>query len=116
MGAHQAALFMEEQRVVKSVRNDVNRLINAEMANQQKTSRAAGEQIGVIREVLSAYGFEKLPPALQEFIRLRVQHPGGLPQRAGGDVRPAPFQVRYEPPRAPPPANGRGIAVVGDGR
>lgn len=75
VGAHQAALFMEEQRVVKSLRNDVNRLINAEMANQQKTSKAAGAQIAVIREVLSAYGFEKLPPALQDFIRLRVQHP-----------------------------------------
>ena len=37
-GAHQAALSMEEERVVKSVRNDVNRMINAEMANQAKAA------------------------------------------------------------------------------
>ena len=36
---------MEEERVVKSVRNDVNRQINAELANQQKASNAAVEPV-----------------------------------------------------------------------
>ena len=49
-GAHQAALSMEEERVVKSVRNDVNRQINAELANQQKAASAAVEQIYAILE------------------------------------------------------------------
>ena len=73
-GAHQAALSMEEERVVKSVRNDVNRQINAELANQQKASNAAVEQIYAIRRVVEHYGMEDLPPALQEFIRLRVTY------------------------------------------
>ncbi len=74
-GAHHAALLMEEERVVKSVRNDVNRMINAELANQQKASNAAVEQLVAIRRVLEHYGMERLPPALQEFIRLRVKYP-----------------------------------------
>ena len=68
-GAHQAALSMEEERVVKSVRNDVNRQINAELANQQKAASAAVEQIYAIRRVVEHYGMENLPPALQDFIR-----------------------------------------------
>ena len=75
VGAHHAAILMEEERVVKSVRNDVNRMINAEMANQQKASNAAAGQLFAIRTVLERYGMEGLPPALQEFIRLRVAHP-----------------------------------------
>ena len=35
-GAHQSALAMENARVIKSVRNDVNRMTNAEIANQAK--------------------------------------------------------------------------------
>ena len=58
-GAHRAALLMEEERVVKSVRNDVNRAINAELANQQKSSNAAVEQLYAIRVVLEHHGMEK---------------------------------------------------------
>ena len=75
VGAHHAAILMEEERVVKSVRNDVNRMINAEMANQQKASNAAAGQLFAIRTVLERYGMEGLPPAIQDFIRLRVAHP-----------------------------------------
>lgn len=75
VGAHQGALEMEDARVIKSVRNDVNRLVNAEVANQQKSTAASVEQIMAIRTVVDAYGIEQLPDALQEFIRLRVAHP-----------------------------------------
>lgn len=73
--AHRCALELEEERVVKSVRNDVNRMINAEMANEQKATRAALRQLYTIREVLEANEFETLPKALQEFIQLRVSNP-----------------------------------------
>ena len=82
-GAHHAALVMEEERVVKSVRNDVNRLTNAEMANQKKASNAAVDQIVTIRTVVEHYGMADLPPALQEFIRLRVQHPDASMKELG---------------------------------
>ncbi len=74
-GAHQAALRMENERVYKSMRNEVNRRTNAEVANQGKTVDSAMRQIMAIRKVVDAYGIENLPPALQEYIRLRVNNP-----------------------------------------
>lgn len=82
-GAHHAALNLEEERVVKSVRNDVNRQINAELANQQKTSKAAFKQLVSIRSVLEHYGIESLPCALQEFIKLRVKYPDATLKELG---------------------------------
>lgn len=82
-GAHHAALVMEEERVVKSVRNDVNRLTNAEVANQIKASNAAVDQIVAIRTVVEHHGMANLPPALQDFIRLRLQHPDASMKELG---------------------------------
>ena len=73
-GAHGAALAMENERVYKSIRNDVNRKTNAEFANQAKSASAAVDQIFAIRTVVEKYGMENLPTGLQEFIRLRVSH------------------------------------------
>lgn len=87
-GAHQAALRMEEERVVKSVRNDVNRMVNAEVANRQKASNAAVDQLVTIRTVLQRYGMENLPPALQEFIRLRVTYPDASLKELGEHANP----------------------------
>lgn len=87
-GAHQAALLMEQERVVKSVRNDVNRQINAEMANQNKAASAAVDQIFAIRQVVERHGMENLPPALQEFIRLRVTYPDASLKELGERANP----------------------------
>lgn len=86
--AHQAALRMEEERVIKSVRNDVNRMVNAEVANRAKASNAAVDQLFAIRTVLDAYGMESLPPALQEFIRLRVKYPDASLKELGEYANP----------------------------
>jgi len=53
-------------RIIKSMRNDVNRLVNAEIANQQKTVEAAFSQIEAINMLASLKGLENLPPALGE--------------------------------------------------
>ncbi len=88
VGAHQGALAMEEARVVKSVRNDVNRQINAEYANQAKTVNASMEQLSAIKTVVAAYGMENLPPALQEFIELRMKHPNATLKELGDLATP----------------------------
>lgn len=88
VGAHQCALAMENERVIKSVRNDVNRITNAEVANQNKSSSAAVDQIFAIRKVVDAYGMEKLPPALQDFIRLRVANPDASLKELGEMASP----------------------------
>ncbi len=87
-GAHQCALAMENERVVKSVRNDVNRMTNAEVANQAKSASAAVDQIFAIREVVDAHGLENLPPALQEVIRLRVAYPDATLKELGERANP----------------------------
>jgi len=87
-GAHQCALAMENERVIKSVRNDVNRRVNAELANQQKATDASVEQIMSIHAVVDHYGIDELPPALQEFIRLRVAHPEATLKELGEAADP----------------------------
>ncbi len=88
VGAHQSALRMEDARVVKSVRNDVNRQTNAEMANQMKAAAASVDQIFAMRAVLEAYGVEKLPPALRDIIRLRVAYPDATLKELGDRANP----------------------------
>lgn len=75
VGAHRALLRTEDVRVVKSMRNDVNRLVNAEIANQQKTAEAAISQIEAINALVDARGMENLPPALAEMAMLRLENP-----------------------------------------
>ena len=87
-GAHSSALRLEEARVLKSVRNDVNRQTNAEFANQLKASNAAVDQVFAARKVVEAYGMEGLPPALQEFIRLRVAYPDASLKELGAHADP----------------------------
>lgn len=75
VGAHRALLRTEDVRILKSMRNDVNRLVNAEIANQAKTAEAAVEQIEAIRLLANVRGLENLPPALRELAELRMENP-----------------------------------------
>ena len=65
-----------EEREARMLRNAVNRMVNAEIANQNKAIFASIEQIEVIRRVDEARGLDSLPPALAEFARLRLDNPG----------------------------------------
>ena len=75
MGAQRSALAVVNVRRVKSLKNDVNRRVNAEMANNRRTTHAAGSQQVLIDQVEEQVGFEVLPPALREFCLLRREHP-----------------------------------------
>ena len=75
VGAHRALLRTEDVRIVKSMRNDVNRLVNAEIANQVKTAEAALGQLEAIELLAASRGLENLPPALAELAELRMTHP-----------------------------------------
>lgn len=75
VGAHRALLRTEDVRIVKSMRNDVNRLVNAEIANQAKTAEAALGQLEAIELLAASRGLENLPPALAELAELRMTHP-----------------------------------------
>ena len=88
VGAHQCALKMENERVLKSVRNDVNRRVNAEIANQAKTAQASIGQIKTIRHVLEHHDIKTLPKALQDYIRLRVSYPDASLKELGEMANP----------------------------
>ncbi len=75
VGAHRALLRTEDVRIIKEMRNDVNRLVNAETANLQKTAAAAAGQVEAVRSIERARGLDALPPALREIASLRLEHP-----------------------------------------
>lgn len=74
IGAHQALLYFEDVRILKDMRNSVNRLVNCETANLNKTVGAALRQVENIRYVEKEVGLEQLPPKLREVAELRVKH------------------------------------------
>ena len=75
VGAHRALLRAEDVRVMKSVRNRVNRLVNAETANLMKSTDAAMVQLEGIRRLAESRGLDALSPALRELAYLRLEHP-----------------------------------------
>ena len=88
VGAHQSALDMENERVRKSVRNDINRKVNAELANQAKSAEAAIDQIVSIRKLAESGKMADLPPGLQEFVRLRLRYPDASLKELGERANP----------------------------
>ncbi|MGZ4031006.1 MAG: DNA-binding protein WhiA [Tumebacillaceae bacterium] len=75
VGAHQALLKFEDIRIVKGMRNQVNRLVNCETANLNKTIEASVRQIENIRLLQRVMGLENLPQKLREVAELRLQFP-----------------------------------------
>lgn len=73
--AHQSALAIENARVIKSVRNDTNRRVNAEIANHMKSSHASMRQIELIRKLVEQCGADAIPESLREVALLRLRHP-----------------------------------------
>ncbi len=75
IGAVRSARAISNVRQVKSLKNDVNRRVNAEMANQSRSTNAAGNQIELIAEAERTIGLRALPPAVREFCELRRSYP-----------------------------------------
>ncbi|MEG6615117.1 DNA-binding protein WhiA [Peptococcaceae bacterium 1198_IL3148] len=75
MGAHEALLEFENIRIYKDMRNQVNRLVNCETANLNKTVNAAVRQLENIKYIHNKIGFSKLSPALKETAELRLSNP-----------------------------------------
>lgn len=75
VGAHQALLRFEDIRIVKGMRNQVNRLVNCETANLNKTIEASVRQMDNIRLLERVMGLENLPQKLREVAELRQAYP-----------------------------------------
>lgn len=74
IGAHNALLKFEDIRIVRDMRNSVNRLVNCETANLNKTIGAALRQVENIRFIDETVGLHILPDKLREIAELRVAY------------------------------------------
>ncbi len=88
MGAHNNLLRFENVRVMKDMRNQVNRLVNCETANVDKTVKAAMDQIEDIQTIAATIGLEELPPKLQEVALVRLENPYASLQEIGELMTP----------------------------
>src|SRR5438105_4263379 len=75
MGASRAVIEFENVRVVREVSGQVNRRLNFETANIDKTIGSAMRQVAAIEQLERSGGLETLPPALREIARARRAHP-----------------------------------------
>ena len=74
IGAHNALFKFEDVRIVRDMRNSVNRIVNCETANLNKTIGAAFRQIENIKLIDRTVGLDALPDKLKEIAELRVEH------------------------------------------
>ncbi len=74
VGAVQAMLKFEDVRILRDMRNSVNRIVNCETANLNKTIGAAIRQVENIRFIENTIGLDQLPEKLREIARLRVEY------------------------------------------
>lgn len=75
IGAHQALFQFEDARILKDMRNSVNRLVNCETANLNKTVVASMRQLENILLIEERLGLDQLPEKLREIAIIRKQHP-----------------------------------------
>ena len=75
IGAHSSLLEVENIRIMKEMRNNVNRLVNCETANLSKTVNAAVRQVESIKLIQSQIGLQRLPENLREVAELRLNYP-----------------------------------------
>ncbi len=75
MGAHISLMDMENVRILKDMRNSVNRRVNCETANINKTVNAAVKQIEDIYYIEKTKGLKSLPDTLRELAELRIEEP-----------------------------------------
>lgn len=75
IGATSSMLTFEDVRIVRDMRNSVNRLVNCENANLNKTIDAATKQIENIKLIEKMIGLDRLPEKIREIAEVRLENP-----------------------------------------
>ena len=75
IGANSSVLKYEDIRVLKETKNNVNRKVNCETANLNKTVTASVIQVQAIEKIIKQKRFNTLPKNLQEIASLRLENP-----------------------------------------
>ncbi len=88
MGASMSALDIIQNKMLKSVRNSVNRRINSETANIKKTANAAAKQLNAIEIIQKKRGLDFLPEELKELAQVRIENPEYTLRELGAALSP----------------------------
>ncbi|SFU76400.1 DNA-binding protein WhiA [Butyrivibrio sp. INlla21] len=88
MEAHVSLMNLENLRIVKEMRNSINRRVNCEVANITKTVNAATKQIEDITYIRDHYGFDNLQDSLREMAEVRLEHPDATLLELGSYLEP----------------------------
>lgn len=88
MEAHVALMDLENVRIVKEMRNSVNRQVNCETANISKTVTASVRQIEDIAYIRDKVGLESLPDNLREIALVRIEYPDAALKELGTYLNP----------------------------
>lgn len=88
MEAHIALMKLENVRIIKEMRNSVNRKVNCETANISKTVNAAVKQTDDIYFIQEKIGLDELPENLKEMALLRLEYPDAPLKELGGYLNP----------------------------
>ncbi len=75
MGAYKSLLKLEDLRIEKEVSNNINRKVNFQSANLNKTISASIKQVEDIDFISRTKGLTYLSPPLEELARLRLEYP-----------------------------------------
>ena len=86
--AHVSLMQFENERIVKEMRNSINRRVNCETANISKTVNAAAKQISDIGKIRDTIGFSNLPQNLREMALVRLEYPDASLKELGGYLVP----------------------------
>lgn len=86
--AHVALMNFENLRILKEMRNSVNRRVNCETANITKTVNAATRQIEDIEYIRDHYGFQNLPENLRQMAEIRLENPDAPLKELGSYLEP----------------------------
>ncbi len=89
LGAHGAALALEESAVVGVTRARANRLANADHANLVRTARSAQGEVRAIRRLARNGDLDRVSPDLREVAELRLRHPSLSLAELAARCRPA---------------------------
>lgn len=89
IGAHQSLLKLEDIRVLKDVRNNINRLVNCETANLSKTINASMRQIESINKIKNTIGLGNLPDNLRQVAELRLEFKDSTLKELGSMLDPS---------------------------
>ena len=88
IGAYVALLTWEDVRILKGIRESVNRLVNCDTANLNKAVTAALEQLSDIAKIENDIGLAGLPPALRQIAEARLANPQASLKELGERCEP----------------------------